>query len=323
MRRNSIHVTVIGTLLLVAASSACVHGGIVAAQSRPKTVTAAQTLDVAEEVTSAYMLFSSEVGVEGVVPATVLRLANKKSIILVGAYEEDEQPGELTVTGVVITKGGGVRSQTSPLEGAGAEGLSTLTARELQGRLAAGKASLAKLEGNKGQLAQELERLQQDADTIANIGKIVDAEDELGAVQNDEKRLAAGLAAAKAQLVALKAQPGPTNYQRREAELSAFLTEYARASRDATSDIFQKLASAEEEAARNQALIEETRYDHVDLLQKELISLKKERAAVERSRQVVVADRPAELRREEPPTLEREVPEESQDTEEEESEREE
>ena len=286
------------------------------AQSSSRIVTAAQTLDVGEEVRSAYMLFSSEVGVEGVVPATVLRLANKKSIILVGSYEEDEQPGEIIVTGVAITKSGSIRSHTTPLEANGVEGVSTLTVRELESRLSAAKSSLAKLESDKTQQSQDLERLQQDADTIANIGKIVDAEDELGAVQNDEKRLAAGLAAAKAQLATLKAHPGPTNYQRREAELSAFLNEYAKASRDSTSDIFQKLASAEEEAAKNQALIEETRYDHIDLLQKELISLKKERAAVERSRQVVVADRPVELKREEPPALIREEQDATEESEE-------
>ena len=275
---------------------------------------AAQTLEMSGEVSSAYMLFSTEVGVQGLVPAAVLRMANRKNIILVSGYRDEGAPGTVSVTGIVIGKEGGIVSHTTPIEEVGLEGVSTMSSRELTSRLEAARVSLTSLEKEREQQAQNLERLQEDADTIANIGRIIDAEDELGAIKSDEQRLTASIAATKSHLAVLKAQSLPSNYQRREAELGAFLTNFSRASRDSNSETFKKLAAAEDEAAKNLALIEESKFEHVDLLQKELISLRKEREAVERSRQVVVADRdevggmqperPPELRREEPPAEE-------------------
>jgi hypothetical protein len=271
---------------------------------------AAQTLEISGEVVSAYMLFSTEVGVQGIVPAAVLRMVNRKSIIIVSGYRDEGSPGAILVTGIVISKDGGIVSHTTPIEEAGLEGISTMNPRELTSRLEAARVSLTSLEKDRETQAQDLERLQEDADTIANIGRIVDAEDELGAIKSDEQRLTASIAAIKAQLAILKAQSIPANYQRREAELSAFLTNFSRASRDSNSEAFKKLAAAEDEAARNLALIEESKFEHVDLLQKELISLRKEREAVERSRQVVVADRDGagEFQGGRPPELRREVP---------------
>lgn len=271
---------------------------------------AAQTLEMSGEVGSAYMLFSTEVGVQSVVPAAVLRMANRKSIVVVSGYRDEGAPGAMSVTGIVIGKEGAIVSHTAPIEEAGLEGVSFMSPRELSSRLESARISLTTLEKERVSQAQDLERLQEDADTIANIGRIVDAEDELGAIKNDEQRLTASIAATKAQLAVLKAQSVPANYQRREAELGAFLTNFSRASRDSNSEAFKKLAAAEDEAAKNLALIEESRFEHVDLLQKELISLRKEREAVERSRQVVVADRdrPSEFQRERPPELRREEP---------------
>lgn len=147
---------------------------------------------------------------------------------------------------------------------------------------------LATLEKQLSEQAPRLDQLQTEADIIANVGHIVDAEDKLGAVSEDVTRLKRSLSVMEERLEVLRSLPKPTSYSLREAELSSFLTTFSKTSNDRHAGALKKLADAESAMDDKVALIEATKSDHVDLLLKELVSLRKEREALQRSREVVV-----------------------------------
>ena len=169
-----------------------------------------------------------------------------------------------------------------------------LSTSELERDVVIRRKELSDLELQRERQTANLERLQTDADVIANVGRIVDAEDELGAVKSDAGRLKASLLAARERLASLRALPAPTNYERREAEISGYLNEFSKASQGVHGDVLQRLASAEGEMQKKVALIESTKNEHMDLLHKELANLRRERETIERSRTVVVSPPPAE-----------------------------
>jgi hypothetical protein len=256
------------------------------------SVYAVHTFSVAEEIDRSYTLLWSESGVEGVASNTLVQTSAPGEIVAVSRFDLAEQPKELRALMVVVGKRGGLSAITQGLqiESSSAGGIYSLSASRMREELQEAKASLSALESRRDRQGKELERIQRDADTIANIGRIIDAEDELGEVTSDMERLQQTLAGTQEQLSSLKTLPRPSNYAKRESELSAFLAEFGRIARDSEAEVFQKLEAAEKDMREKTALIEATKGDHIDLLQKELTALRREREALERSRQVVVHD---------------------------------
>jgi hypothetical protein len=253
-----------------------------------------QAITIADEPDRAVMVVSSRGKILGVVTGIIIRTSKEQDSFVAGRLSVDSSIESVSVLTAVVGRKGEVRSAVQVLSDFGDSPSPLLSTSELERDVVIRRKELSDLQVQRERQAANLERLQTDADVIANVGRIVDAEDELGAVKSDAGRLKASLLAARERLASLRSLPAPTNYERREAGISGYLNDFSKASHGAHGDVLQRLASAEDEMQRKVALIESTKNEHVDLLQKELASLRREREAIERSRTVVVSPPPAE-----------------------------
>ena len=254
-----------------------------------RTLSLLQSITIADQPDRAVMVVTSKGQVVGVVSGIIIRTAKEQESLVAGRLAVDRSIESLTVLTAVIGRKGEVSSATQVLADLAESPYLSLSTSELERDVVMRRKELSDLELQRERQAANLERLQTDADVIANVGRIVDAEDELGAVQSDAGRLKAALLAARERLASLRSLPPPTNYERREAEISGFLNEFSKASQGVHGDVLQRMASAESEMQKKVALIESTKNEHIDLLQKELASVRRERETIERSRTVVVS----------------------------------
>jgi hypothetical protein len=182
----------------------------------------------------------------------------------------------------VVSKTGEAASSVREIPSIDAEPVLLLDKPSVEARLHEQRAVLEKWEVQLRAQEVKLNRLQDDADVVANVSKIVDAEDELDAVRMDEQRLEASLGLATKRLEALKTQPIPPNLKRREAELSEQLNELSTALKTTEASALQRVAAASAELKHKLALIEATKDKQVDVLKGELARVRKEREQLER-----------------------------------------
>jgi hypothetical protein len=263
-------------------------------QAEFRTLSLLQPITIADEPDRAVMVVSSRGQTLGVVTGIIIRTAKEQDSFVVGRLTVDRSVESVSVLTAVVGRKGEVQSAVQVLADLEESPSAFLSTSELERDVVIRRKELSDLQVQRERQAANLERLQTDADVIANVGRIVDAEDELGAVKSDAGRLKASLLAARERLASLRSLPAPTNYERREAGIAGYLNDFSKASHGAHGDVLQRLASAEDEMQRKVALIESTKNEHVDLLQKELASLRREREVIERSRTVVVSPPPAE-----------------------------
>lgn len=131
--------------------------------------------------------------------------------------------------------------------------------------------------------AQEssLKRLQTDAETIADVNKIISVREEAERVIAATQAIDRDLSALRDSLKIAKSLPAPKNYSKREAELTQQLTELAAISKQAESGEFGRRSAAESELQNRLSLLEVTRLDDPDTLREELHNLQKRRSELE------------------------------------------
>ena len=120
---------------------------------------------------------------------------------------------------------------------------------------------------------------QEDADAIANVSRIVDAEDELGAVRASLARVTAAQVSVQERILHMKSRRAPLNAQKREADLTQQLGELSKALTATETSAIKKISTATSDLQQKLKLIEETRDEHIDLLEQELSQLKRNRVA--------------------------------------------
>ena len=117
--------------------------------------------------------------------------------------------------------------------------------------------------------------LQQDADNIAMVSKIVDAEDELGEIKARLKRVSTAQSDLDRRVSQMRARSQPLNAKKREAELVEQLSELSTALSATENQAIKKISGAKGALEDKLRLIEETKGEHISLLEEELARARK------------------------------------------------
>jgi hypothetical protein len=117
-------------------------------------------------------------------------------------------------------------------------------------------------------LESNLETLKADADAIAKVSKIVSAEDELERIKGAIKQVSAAYKNIDRLKQQTASRPTPLRAKAREYELTERLQSLSLALSSAETETIKRTAS--EDLKRKLALIEETREEHIALLEQEL-----------------------------------------------------
>jgi chromosome segregation ATPase len=130
-----------------------------------------------------------------------------------------------------------------------------------------------KLQNETHGLQERLTALQRDADNIAMVSRIVSAEEQVSDVHARLGRLAAAQQSIDHRAAQIKTRPQPLNAQKREAELVGQLGELSQALSAAETQALTRLKGAKGALQEKLALIEETRDQHIGLLEEDLARL--------------------------------------------------
>lgn len=251
----------------------------VPAYAEPVPVTLVQSVECAALPDKASVVVSQGQQIVAMVPAAIVMQEGASVVTLVARAPLAIEGGPYKALFTVYAKTGETASAVREIADVRLEPAILLEASELKRRLDEQKAELHKWDAQAGEQKSRLKKVQERADTLTSVGNIVDADDELGAVKDESDRLAASRALAQERQVALKSREVPPNYKKREAELSAHLnllsTELKVAGKEGT------LAGASREYQEKRALIDATKYEHIDLLKDELATLRRKREELE------------------------------------------
>jgi len=126
-----------------------------------------------------------------------------------------------------------------------------------------------------------IERLQKDADAIGNVGGILATENQLAVVSDDIVRITMASEILGQRLNLLKREGVPRGFQYREAELNKQLADLVGATREAESKHGERQTELDTQLQSKMQMIEDTRYEHVDLLEQQLADLERHRKQLE------------------------------------------
>ena len=254
--------------------------GINSAHAAPEPVVLVHSVELAALPDRANVVVSQGSQVVAVVPAAVVAQDGSSMVTVVGRATLPIEGGSYTALFTVYGKTGEIGSGVREIEDVRLEPAVLLDVTELKRRLGEQKAELHKWDTQAGEQKSRLKKVQQQADTISSVGKLIDADDELRGSREENSRLVASVALAQERQLALKSRETPPNYKKREAELSTCLNVLStelKASEDGGA-----FDGASKELQAKEDLIEATKYEHIDLLQDELAELRRKREALER-----------------------------------------
>lgn len=251
------------------------------AYAAPAPVTLVQPVAFSALPDKGTVVVSQGSEVVAVVPAAIVVQEGVPSVMVVGRATLPIEGGPYAALFTVYSKTGEIGSATREIKDVRLEPAVLLEVSELKRRLTEQKTELRKWDVQATEQKSKLKKVQEQADTLASVGRIVDADDELRAAKDENHRLAASIALAQERQLALKTRETPPNYKKREAELSAQLNVLATELKASEND--EDLASGSKELQEKEALIESTKYEHIDLLKDELAKLRRQREALEKS----------------------------------------
>jgi hypothetical protein len=161
-----------------------------------------------------------------------------------------------------------------------------LATSALRDRFIERRGVLRQLQGSSNSLDTKLKELQADADAIANVHKLVDAEDDLRSVQSALARVKAAQQGIQQRVANLRTLPLPSNAQRREAELVQQLGELSKALSLTETAAVKKISSATSDLQSKLRDIEDTKEEHIGLLEEELLEAQRARSSAASEKRV-------------------------------------
>jgi hypothetical protein len=248
-------------------------------QGVPLTVHA--TVAYSGKPSRAYVVASHMGTVVGVAPALVVESNDTTGSEIVGQILLSDTLPDISVAFLVVDEGGSASSSLFDLSLDGQDAAALLSRAALRTELQERAIELKKREAQVRDYEQSLSRLQGDTDKIAQVDRIVDAEQQLESLRSDAKRLAAALNSVESRKQALKGSAAPPLLRRQEAEVTAELNALSVVLKSAEADALKRVSSASQELTSKLELIQSTKNEHIDLLQNELQSLIKQRQALE------------------------------------------
>lgn len=131
---------------------------------------------------------------------------------------------------------------------------------------------------------ENLERLRADADVIANLGRIVEVKEETDGLRAGIKDLDKDAENLRKFLRLVKTHAAPKNYVGRESQLTKQIAELAAVAKNAEGGEQGRKSQSGQELQQKMAILEQTRTEDYDALQRALIKLRRQRMQLETSR---------------------------------------
>lgn len=238
------------------------------APDRIATLTA--RIEFSGEVERVFMVVNDSVSELYTVPATWMVSAEGKAIECIGRVKIASEAKRIQLLFVALGVDGQARSSYREL---GVDQLSPavfLSSAEMRERFIERRAELRRVQDEARVLESKIETLKADADAIANVSKIVDAEGELDQVKGSIKRVSSAYKNIQQLRERVSNRPLPLRAKAREVELIQELQELSLALSTTESEAIKRSNFASEDLKRKLALIEETREEHIALLEQEL-----------------------------------------------------
>jgi len=254
--------------------------GVRVAHATPEPVTLVHSVEISALPDKASVVVSQGSQVVAVVPAAIVVQDDSPTVTVVGRATLPIEGGPYKALFTVYAKSGEIGSSVREIQDVRLEPAVLLDVSELKRRLGEQKAELHKWDKQSNEQKSRLKRVQQQADTLSKVGRIIDTDDELRAEKDENARLVASVALAQERQLALKNRETPPNYKKREAELSAYLNSLVTELK--ASEEGGAFDAASRELQDKKDLIEATKYEHLDLLKDELAELRRKREALER-----------------------------------------
>lgn len=237
-----------------------------------------------ERVTRSYLLAAEANQVVAVAPVTYLEAPEGMDATLVGRMRVDAERGPLRLLFAMMNGEGEVRSVYREFKPEELPVVARLSTSQLRDRFVERRGALRQIQAAASALEARLATLQEDADAIANVNKLVNAEDELRDVQSSLERVREAQREIQSRVALLGSRPQPLNAQRRQADLVRQLAEFSTALTKTESGAFKRMQSASSDLQSKLRDIEETKDEHVGLLEEELAQVKRERNAASAAR---------------------------------------
>jgi hypothetical protein len=214
------------------------------------------------------MVVSDSVAELHTAPAAWIPSPDKAAIDCIGRVVVAEQAERLEVMFVVLGRDGQARASYREIKLDQLSPAIFLSTTELRERFIERRAELRNVQLEQRTLESNLETLKADADAIAKVSKIVSAEDELERIKGAIKQVSAAYKNIDRLKQQTASRPTPLRAKAREYELTERLQSLSLALSSAETETIKRTAS--EDLKRKLALIEETREEHIALLEQEL-----------------------------------------------------
>jgi len=144
------------------------------------------------------------------------------------------------------------------------------------------KENLRSLEVQIRTQEESLGRLRADADVIGDLGRIVEVKEEINKLNEESVGLDKDIQTLERFLKLALSGRSPKNFALRESQLTKQLAELAEAAKAAESGEIRRRSQSEQELQRKLGLVEATRNEDYEELQRTLIHLRKKRLEIER-----------------------------------------
>lgn len=231
----------------------------------------AQSVLATGEPSVAYVLAVQGGRVIGLAPALALLGVQPGEMLVTGRVSSDKVgPGSVTVLATVVMKDGAVASSVRTL----ARDTAILDANALRSRAAARRAAQSQPQQSaSGKLAQ----VNAEAGELLKLERAIGGENPAADSDGNRRRLLELRQLVKQRKESIKTQSTPVAFKKRESELSAQLNALTTALRDEEARHRDGSRTVSPELQAKLDLIESTKNEHIDLLRKELLELRRER----------------------------------------------
>lgn len=257
------------TFVLASLCAATVGGLTASAEEHAFTV--AQPLTASGELSAAYVLAVQGERVLSLAPALTLPGAQPGEVLVAGRLSADKIGADpVTVLATVEMKDGAVASSVQSLS----RDTAFLDANALRARAAALRAAQGQ---SQRSASEKLAQVNAEAGELLKLERAIGSEDLPADPEGHRRRLVELRQLVKQRMEAIKSQPPPPAFKKRESELSAQLNALTIALRAEEARRREGGGAVSPELQAKLDLIKSTKNEHIDLLRKELLELRKER----------------------------------------------
>jgi len=228
-----------------------------------------------EGVSRSYVIAADATKVIAVAPLTYLEPPQGKEATILGRLRLGSEQVSLRLLFTMMNSEGEVRSVFRDVKAEDLPMTARLSTNQLRDRFVERRGVLRQLQASVSALETRLTTLQEDADAIANVNKLVNAEDEVRDLKASLERVRFAQASIQSRVALLRSRPQPLNAQRRKADLVRQLGDFSTALTKTESEAFKRMHNASSELQSKLRDIEETRDEHVGLLEEELTQVKR------------------------------------------------